>query len=75
MGSPLTLPYLGSPVPVRSSARFGWLIVFLSSLALAQWTRMNPVLGAEQQKDGVLFRMQTGTLKLQPCTPSVIHIL
>jgi len=36
---------------------------------------MNPVVSVEQQKDGALFHMGTGTLKLQLCTPSVIHVL
>ena len=36
---------------------------------------MNPVRNAQQQPDGVLFTMGTGTLKVQVCSDSVIHVL
>ena len=35
---------------------------------------MNPVTAVQQQPDGVLFTMQTGTLKLQVCTDSIIRV-
>jgi alpha-D-xyloside xylohydrolase len=35
---------------------------------------MNPVTAVRQQPDGVLFTMQTGTLKLQVCTDSIIRV-
>ena len=41
----------------------------------AQWTAMNPVKQVQQQPDGALFTMGTGTLKVQVCADSVIHIL
>jgi len=46
-----------------------------ATVAHAQWTAMNPVKQAQQQSDGVLFAMGTGTLKVQVCSDSVIHIL
>ncbi|MBV9759890.1 MAG: DUF5110 domain-containing protein [Acidobacteriaceae bacterium] len=41
----------------------------------AQWIAENPVTGVEKQPDGVLFKMQTGILKLQVCTDSIIHVM
>jgi alpha-D-xyloside xylohydrolase len=35
---------------------------------------MNPVTAVRQQPDGVLFTTQTGTLKLQLCTDSIIRV-
>jgi len=46
-----------------------------STSAHAQWTAMNPVRQVQQQPDGVLFSMGTGTLKVQVCSDSVIHVL
>ncbi len=36
---------------------------------------MNPVSKVQQEPDGVLFTMGTGTLKVQVCSDSVIHVL
>ncbi len=36
---------------------------------------MNPVRQVQKQADGVLFSMGTGTLKVQVCSDSVIHVL
>ena len=47
----------------------------LPNTAHAQWTPMNPVRNVQQQADGVLFSMGTGTLKLQVCSDSVIRVL
>lgn len=41
----------------------------------AQWTPMNPVKKVQQESDGVVFTMGTGTLKLQVCSDSVIRVL
>ena len=41
----------------------------------AQWTPMNPVKKVQQEGDGVVFSMGTGTLKLQVCSDSVIRVL
>src|ERR1700726_4443556 len=49
--------------------------LFCAPAARAQWTAMNPVRQVQQQADGVLFSMGTGTLKVQVCSDSVIHIL
>ena len=63
----------------RSCARLLIPSVFLicscAQHAGAQWIPANPVTQVEKQSDGVLFTMQTGTLKLQVCTDSVIHVV
>ncbi len=40
----------------------------------AQWIPENPVASVEQQSDGALVHMQTGALRIQVCTDSVVHI-
>lgn len=45
------------------------------NVAHAQWTPMNPVRNVQQQADGVLFSMGTGSLKLEVCSDSVIRVL
>jgi alpha-D-xyloside xylohydrolase len=56
------------------------LIVLLSILALAatahaQWVPLNPVVSVQKQPDGAVFTMKTGTLKLQVCSDSIVHVL
>ena len=41
----------------------------------AQWTPMNPVRNVQQQADGVVLTMGTGTLKIQVCSDSIIRVL
>ncbi len=50
------------------------VLTLLAASAHAQWAPMNPVTAVQQQPDGVLFTMQTGTLKLQVCTDSIIRV-
>jgi alpha-D-xyloside xylohydrolase len=45
------------------------------STANAQWDPMNPVTAVHQQKEAVVFTLQTGTLKIQVCSDSVLHIV
>lgn len=49
--------------------------LFGPTAARAQWTAMNPVKNFQQQADGILFTMGTGTLKVQVCSDSVVHVL
>jgi len=51
------------------------LIFLLPTLTQAQWTPMNPVRTFKQEADGVVFSMGTGTLRLQVCSESIIHVL
>jgi alpha-D-xyloside xylohydrolase len=66
----------------RQSLRFFFSLIiafsfclFCATAAHAQWTAMNPVRQVQQQADGVFFSMATGTLKVQVCSDSVIHVL
>jgi alpha-D-xyloside xylohydrolase len=56
-------------------ARLVFPALVLTPAAQAQWAPVNPVKAVEQQADGLQFRMQTGTLKLQVCTDSMIRVL
>jgi alpha-D-xyloside xylohydrolase len=67
---------------IRQSPRFVasfllslFICLFCAATAQAQWKAMNPVRNIQQQADGVLFAMETGTLKVQVCSDSVIHVL
>jgi alpha-D-xyloside xylohydrolase len=60
----------------RSWAPIHFLLLMLLVVpALAQWTPMNPVTAVEQQADGVEFKLKIGTLKLQICSDSIVHVL
>ena len=49
--------------------------LLLATAASAQWIPHNAVTKVEQQPDGALFTMQSGTLRLQVCTDSMIHVI
>jgi alpha-D-xyloside xylohydrolase len=62
----------------RFSPRLPFLIFCVSLFAIsaaAQWTPMNPVRRLQRQADGVVFTMHSGTLKLEVCSESIIHVL
>ena len=52
-----------------------WLSFFSIPGAQAQWKPMNPVKDVKQVSDGAVFTMGTGTLKIEVCSDSVIHVL
>ncbi|HEY1676783.1 MAG TPA: glycoside hydrolase family 31 protein [Candidatus Sulfotelmatobacter sp.] len=43
--------------------------------ARAQWTPLNPVKSIQQESDGAVFTMATGTLKIRICSDSIVHVL
>jgi alpha-D-xyloside xylohydrolase len=49
--------------------------LLFTSFVHAQWTPMNPIRKVQQETDGLVVSMGTGTLKLQVCSDSVIRIL
>jgi len=65
--------------------RLGWtawgVIVFLTLLlalardAAAQWIPLNPVSSVQKHDDRVDFAMRSGTLRIQVCSDSIIHVL
>jgi alpha-D-xyloside xylohydrolase len=65
----------------RLGSRRAWCIAILLTLlatardASAQWIALNPVTRVQKQAEGVDFTMQSGTLRIQVCSDSVIHVL
>ena len=60
--------------------RLARAVLFASFLLIvvplnAQWTPHNPVRSVQQQSDGLLLTMGSGTLRIQFCTDSVVHVL
>ncbi|HEX4485817.1 MAG TPA: glycoside hydrolase family 31 protein [Terriglobales bacterium] len=51
------------------------LVLLAALTAQAQWTPANPIKDVQRESDGVQFAMGTGTLKLQVCTDTIIHVL
>jgi alpha-D-xyloside xylohydrolase len=68
---------------IRTMRRLGWVawgvIIFLTLMlardAAAQWLPLNPVASVQKQADGVDFMMHSGTLRIQVCSDSIIHVL
>jgi alpha-D-xyloside xylohydrolase len=58
-----------------SSLAIVFICLFCATAGHAQWTAMNPVRKAQQEPDGVVFTLGTGTLKVQVCSDSVIRVL
>jgi alpha-D-xyloside xylohydrolase len=57
---------------------FAFLLVYalaMAGSAFAQWMPLNPVTAVEKTADGATLTMQTGTLRVQVCSDSIIHIL
>jgi alpha-D-xyloside xylohydrolase len=50
-------------------------LLFLASIAVGQWNPLNPVQGIEKQSDGVLLTMQTGLLRIEVCSDSIVRVL
>lgn len=62
--------------PLRPALRlFPSLLLLSAAHSSAQWIPANAVIKVEKQSDGVLFTMQTGALKLQVCTDSIVHVV
>ena len=46
----------------------------MAASACAQWLPNNPVTGVRREDDGVMLNLQTGVLRLQVCTDSIIRV-
>ena len=55
--------------------RIYFLSLTCASPLCAQWIAVNPVKSAEVQPDGVLLTLQTGYLRYQVCSDSLIHVV
>ena len=55
-----------------------WVLLLLSLFpaagAVAQWNPLNPVKAVARQADGGLFEMQTGVLRVQVCSDSIVRV-
>jgi alpha-D-xyloside xylohydrolase len=49
--------------------------VLLASAAQGQWNPLNPVVQVQQQPDGAVLTMKSGTLKLQVCLPALVRVM
>jgi len=59
---------------IRLALLSGGLLILLSMGAAAQWNPLNPVASVGQRPDGIEVSLQTGILKLQVCSESIIHV-
>ena len=41
----------------------------------AQWVPLNPVTGVREQPDGVQLTMQSGVMRIEVATDSIIHVV
>jgi alpha-D-xyloside xylohydrolase len=60
-----------------SAFRGGALLALLLSFcagAEAQWTPLNPVREMQKQADGILLKMERGTLRISVCTDSIVRV-
>src|SRR5664279_849262 len=65
-----TRPPLGLPACLVAL----FAISFLAT-ASAQWEPRNPIVTVQPQTDGAILTMKTGTLRLQVCSDSIVHVL
>ena len=54
----------------------GWLLLHLvlAGSAFGQWNPLNPVEDVKQQDDGVVLKMQRGTLRLFVCSDTIVRV-
>lgn len=53
----------------------GFLLLLIPMGAQAQWVPWNPVRSVQRQADGALLTMATGKLRIQICSPSIVHVV
>jgi hypothetical protein len=55
------------------------LLLLVSLLAspslMAQWVPLNPVTSVDPQPDGLVIDLQTGFLRFQVCSDSIVHVV
>src|SRR5260370_14563224 len=54
--------------------RFSAWWLFIPGIVCAQWNPLNPVVSVQRESDGVQLKLQSGTLKLQVCSDSIIRV-
>jgi alpha-D-xyloside xylohydrolase len=68
------------PISFLHAYKYISLLFLLSCLAAAsslrgQWVPLNPVNSLDQQPDGVVLVLQTGFLRFQVCSDSIVHVV
>ncbi len=51
-----------------------WLLLLAAGTLPAQWIPPNPVKDVRQQSDGAVFQLERGELRIQVCSPSIVHV-
>lgn len=49
--------------------------IIFAAQAPGQWAPMNPVVDVQQQPDGVTLTMKQGTVRIQVCSDSIVHVM
>ena len=65
----------GCRFKVLASFLLGIVALALPWNARAQWAPLNPVVSVAQETNGALLTMQTGMLRVEVCTDSIIHVV
>jgi len=61
----------------RSAFSGGALLALLLSFcapARAQWNALNPVKEVQKQADGILLKIERGTLRITACSDSIVRV-
>src|SRR5215472_12806549 len=58
----------------RRTLLFFCLAVCVPGTTRAQWNPLSPVVSVQQESDGVRFTLQTGVMRLQVCSSSIIQV-
>lgn len=62
--------------PIKIATLLILIFTFRNSIHVhAQWLPLNPVKSVELQPEGVLLSLQTGYLRFQICTSTIIHVV
>jgi len=60
---------------MRKPLLFALALLALAAALPAQWTPLNPVIGVHEQPNGVELAMQSGVMRIEVATDSIIHVL
>jgi alpha-D-xyloside xylohydrolase len=58
-----------------SASLFLLFFLAVTPSLLAQWVPLNPVTSADPQPDGVVLVLQSGFLRFQVCSDSIVHVV
>ncbi len=64
-----------APAYILFASSLALCLFLFSSAAAAQWNALNPVTSVRQLADGAEFALQSGRLRLQVCSDSMIRVI